>query len=394
MRILIASHGYPPTISGVTLVAQKLARAMVARGHQVCVLTASDRLEPYRSCDQGVQLIRVRSRENPFWSEGPIPFIAQSDLEEILSSFRPDVVHTHETAILAFQLARLRRRLKTFPLIATCHYVPHFVAQYLGSEKLEDWILTLAWTFSIHLLNQCDHVVFATRAHRHFFLQEGLKTPTSIISNGIDTTRYHPKGQSEEDVIQRYALPMGPRILFVGRLAKDKKIHILIRAMRYIHQEIDAHLLLVGRGDERSRLEQLAKELALQERIHFLGFVPEEDMPAIYRASQLFAIASTCEVQSLPTLQAMATALPVVAVNAVALPEIVRDGYNGLIVPPNKPEEMAQAILRLLRNPSLAKEMGQRGYELAQDHAEPLTFTAYETLYQQLSTNRKVSPTY
>ena len=75
MRILMFSHGYPPIISGVSLVVQKVAREMVKRGHQVAVVTASDDGTPYQDQDQGVELMRVRSAPNPFWSEGRLPIV-------------------------------------------------------------------------------------------------------------------------------------------------------------------------------------------------------------------------------------------------------------------------------------------------------------------------------
>jgi glycosyltransferase involved in cell wall biosynthesis len=242
----------------------------------------------------------------------------------------------------------------------------------------------LAWLYSIWLYNQFDHVVFSTSAQRQFFLDKGLEVPTTIISNGVDTSRYRPYDGQTTDVEARYGLPPRPRILFVSRLAKDKEIDCLIRAMPKVLAERQAHLLLVGRGDDRPRLEELTEELGLQDFVHFLGFVPEQDMPALYWASDLFAIASTCEVQSLPTLQALATCLPVVAVDALALPELVYDGQNGFLVPPGDTEAIARAILDILGDSDLAARMGQVGLAISLPHAEEHTFDSYEGLYRQM----------
>lgn len=389
MRILMMSHGYPPVLSGVTLVVQKLARAMVRRGHAVTVITASERGgERYYDEDEGVQLIRARSVPNPFWAEGPIPFIGQKDLEEIVAKVQPEIMHVHEAAFLSLQLLRLSRDAG-LPLVATCHFVPRFVARYLTwNDEPQGVVETIVWAYSTWLFNQFDHVVFATLAHRERFLQEGLNAPTTIISNGVDTARYRPLDGQAKDVEERYGLPPGSRILFVGRLAQDKEIGILIQAMPHVCAEQETHLLLVGRGDDRARLEGLTEKLGLQHCVHLLGFVPEEDMPALYRAVDLFAIASTCEVQSLPTLQAVATGLPVVAVDAMALPELVHDGVNGFLVPPSEPEMMAKAILSILRDPGLAARMGQASLSIARPHAETHTFNLYENLYRQMLPDR------
>ncbi len=380
----MASHGYPPTVSGVTLVVQKLARTLVARGHRVTVVTASERGESYEAEDEGVQLVRVRSWDNPFWSEAPIPFAGQKVLDDIVDALRPELLHIHDAALLALQFLRLSRRIEV-PLVASCYYVPRFVTRYLGGEITEDVVEAATWAYSVWLLNHCDRVVFATRAHRDFFQDQGLKAPTAIISNGLDVHRYRPADGADEGIEARYALPAGPRILFVSRLARDKAIDVLIRAMPGIRSHVpNASLLLVGRGDYRASLEELTAELRLAGAVRFLGFIPEADMPAIYRACDCFAIASTYEVQSLPTLQALATGLPVVAADAVALPEIVKDGVNGYLVPPGDPRAVADAIVRVLSDPERAAAMAQEGLAIVQSHAEEHTFDLYEELYRSL----------
>jgi 1,2-diacylglycerol 3-alpha-glucosyltransferase len=409
MRILMTSHGYPPTLSGVTLVVQKLARAMVQRGHQVTVVTGvaqhpdmssrpkegtipersgvgrrewSDAKDPYEADDQGVRLIRIRGLVNPFWKEAPIPHLSAREMDAIVAQVRPDLLHAHEAAVLGFQTQRAAHSLG-LPAVTTCYYVPRFVARYLTwDDEPQGLVEALAWGYTTWIFNQFDHVVFATEAHRQIYLQHGLEAPTSIISNGLDITRYHPAGQGDAEVEARYHLPPHPRILFVSRLAKDKEIDILIRAMAHLTAE--AHLLLVGRGQDRDQLEELASELDLRARVHFVGFVPEADLPALYRACDLFVITATTEVQSLPTLQAAATGLPVVAADALALPELVADGINGFLVPPGDPLQVAAAMARILNDPDLAARMGQASLAIARPHAESHTFDQYEALYRQM----------
>jgi glycosyltransferase involved in cell wall biosynthesis len=269
--------------------------------------------------------------------------------------------------------------------------VPRFAARYLtGSDEPQHVVESTVWSYSTWLFKQFDHVVFATGAHRDSFLQEGLEVPTTIISNGVDTARYHPPCGPVKEVEVRYDLPHNSRILFVSRLAQDKEIDVLIEAMTYVSAQQEADLLLVGEGDDRMRLQELSEETGLQHCVHFLGFVPEEDLPALYRAADLFAIASLCEVRSLPTLQAVATGLPVVAADAVALPELVRNGVNGFLVPPGDPKAMAEAILRVLCEPGLASQMGLASLAIARPHSEAYTFDRYETLYRRmLSDNQK-----
>ena len=387
MRILMLSHGYPPVVSGVTLVVRKVAREMVRRGHEVTVVTASDRGTPYKTQDQGVELLRVRSAPNPFWSEGRLPLLGYERLQEIVAEVRPDVINTHDSGLLGMQLYRLEHEKGHVPELLTCHYLPRYVRHYVSvGDAVEEVIEGIAWEYTIRMINAFDHVIFPTRTQQQAFIEEGLKTSSTVISNGLDISRYNPVGPGDEgDVEARYELPPGPRILVVGRLAKDKKIDVLIRAMKDVPSTHEAHLLLVGRGDDRERLEHLVDRLDLRDFVHFLGFVPEEDLPALYRHSDVFAIASDVEVQSIPTLQAAATGLPIVASEAAALPELVQTNTNGHLVPPDDPAALAAALRHILDDPELARRLGQASLKIGRPHAEKETFDAYERLYRAYS---------
>jgi 1,2-diacylglycerol 3-alpha-glucosyltransferase len=386
MKILMLSHGYPPSISGVTVVVQKVAREMVRRGHAVTVVTASDRGVRYRGEDQGVELMRVRSAPNPFWSEARLPMLGYEELKQIVAEVQPDVINTHDSGLLSMQLYRLEHEKSHVPELLTCHYLPRYVTYYVHMGDIVDKVVEdITWEYTLRMINGFDHVIFPSRTQQQTFVEQGLAKPSSVISNGLNVCRYSPNGHDDGNVAVRYGLPPRPRILFVGRLAKDKKIDVLIRAMRQLRPAHQAYLLIVGRGDDRQRLEDLTESLNIRDSVRFLGFVPEEDLPALYRQSDLFAIASDVEVQSIPTLQAAATGLPIVAAQAGALPELVKDDTNGYLVPPHDPTAFATAIGRILEDTDRAVGFGQASLEIGRQHAEQETFHAYEKLYEAYS---------
>jgi 1,2-diacylglycerol 3-alpha-glucosyltransferase len=356
---------------------------MVRRGHEVTVVTASDRGSEYQDQDEGVRLIRVHSAPNPFWSEGRLPLLSHDGLREIVAEVQPDVINTHDSGLLGVQLYRLERHKRDVPELLTCHYLPRYVTHYISiGDIVEEVVEEIAWEVTIRMINGFDHVVFPTRTQQRAFTEAGLKAPSSVISNGLDISRYNPVGSDGKGIVERYELPPGPRILAVGRLAKDKKLDVLVRAMRDVASTHEAYLLLVGRGDDRKRLQDLVEGLELGDFVRFLGFVPEEDLPDLYRHSDIFAIASDVEVQSIPTLQAAATGLPIVAAEAAALPELVENNTNGHLVPPNDPVALATAIRSILDNPELARKLGQASLEIGRRHAEKGSFDAYERLYR------------
>ncbi len=384
MRILMFSHGYLPTLSGVSVVVQKIARAMVRYGHDVTVITASEKHLPYQSQDAGIHLNRVWAVPNPFWWEGPMPVMSPAAMRRFIGDFRPDVIHTHENAFLNIILGQLHLKNGP-PIISSCYALPRLVTYYIHFAGMESLIEAISWKYYVGVLNRYKHVLFCTHTHERDFLAHGLRPPTTVISNGVDVQRYRPEKQPGEDVERVYHLPEGKRILSVGRLMKDKKLNLLIRAMRNVCDRCEAHLIVVGRGSEHPRLKALVHKLRLDKYIHLLGYVPEEDMPALYRASHLFAIPSLVEVQSLPALQAAVTGLPIVAANSAALPELVKHGENGLLVNPLNAHELGEAILYIMNNPEIATRMGRVSLEIGRAHDEQFTFKAYDEFYRGMA---------
>jgi glycosyltransferase involved in cell wall biosynthesis len=386
MRILMFSHGYPPTLSGVTLVVQKIARAMVECGHAVMIVTASEKHLPYHTEDQGVQLERILGIPNPFWWEGPMPIISPGAIRNLAERFQPDIIHTHDNGYQSLVLPMVKWD-SSQRLITSCYTLPSFFTQFLKRSVLESRVDALMWQYYLRNLGHYEHVVFCTHTHERDFLAHGLQQPTTVISNGVNIQRYHPGKQPGEDIESRYHLPPRPRILSVGRLMKDKRLDLLINAMRLVCNAQEAHLLVVGRGSERRHLKELIQKLNLEANIHLLGYIPEQDLPALYRACDLFAIPSMVEVQSLPALQAAVTGLPIVAADSAALPELVRHGENGMLVNPLNANELGEAILFILSQPEKAQQMGQLSLEIGCAHDEQLTFQAYDQFYRNLAMN-------
>jgi len=153
---------------------------------------------------------------------------------------------------------------------------------------------------------------------------------------------------------------------------------------------IPAHLLVVGDGIERFRLIQLCQNLGIRDRTHFPGFVqPGKDLADLYRLGTVFITASEIETQGLVLLEAAACGLPIVAVNATCIPEMVHDGENGCLVEPKEINGMAARLRQLLENPQQCVEMGRAGYRISQKLTRKVTLDAHEALYYQTVLMRK-----
>jgi rhamnosyl/mannosyltransferase len=188
-----------------------------------------------------------------------------------------------------------------------------------------------------------------------------------VVPYGIDLSRFAvPDAAAVAALRQRYGEPL---LLFVGRLRYYKGLHFLLAALPLLRRP--AHLLLVGIGPEEQRLRALVQALGLDDRVHFLGEVSDAELPAVYRAADVFVLPShlRAEAFGIVQLEAQAAGLPVVCTElGTGTSYVTQHGITGLVVPPADPPALARALDVLLANPTLARQMGAQGQ--ARAHAE------------------------
>ena len=164
------------------------------------------------------------------------------------------------------------------------------------------------------------------------------------------------------------------RILTVGRLIPRKGHLYLIRAMAHLSDLSDAHLVIVGSGNEREALEAEVQRLGLEERVTFTGRVSDEELEADYKSCQVFVLpaivdeSGDTEMLGMVSLEAMRYCKPVIASNVGGIPDIVVDGETGVLVPQKDPKALAAAIRRMLTDEDWAREVGHAGYRFARAH--------------------------
>jgi glycosyltransferase involved in cell wall biosynthesis len=194
---------------------------------------------------------------------------------------------------------------------------------------------------------------------------ETFKIPSEkieVIHEGVDTSKFDPNNKP----IFRDKFKSQYVILFVGALVKTKNVDKLIRVFNYVQKRIDASLVIVGEGPEKSNLMKIAKELNLKNKVFFEGFVKDEDLPYYYSSCDIFASCSIIEGFGLIFLEAMASGKPVVAFNIASIPEVV--GNGGIIIKNFDLKEMAEKIIELLSNKEVYEEYSRRAREIAINH--------------------------
>jgi phosphatidylinositol alpha-1,6-mannosyltransferase len=200
-----------------------------------------------------------------------------------------------------------------------------------------------------------------------------LAADVRVVPLGTTPTRFRP-GIDPAAVRRTHGLDGGPWLLTVARLDYHKGIDTVIRALPAIRAAVPSvRYAVAGIGSRRSTLEALARELGVEDAVRLLGFVGDEELPALYNAADVFVLASRrydllVEGFGIAIVEASASALPVIASRSGGIPEAVRDGETGVLVDPDNPAAVAAAAIRLLGDEALRRRMGAAGRSAVERH--------------------------
>lgn len=383
MRVLIATDTYPPDLSGSSFFADRLAKGLAERGHDVHVVCASETGPRQDVHDGGVRLHRLRSLPllvHPNVRFVPPPGVPRT-VRRIVASVRPDVIHTQDHFTIGRAVVKAGQRYGV-PVVATNHFMPDNLLPYLP-RKLHSPVADLAWRDFRRIYRHTDYVTAPTPTAAALLAEHGFVRHVEPVSCGVDTERFRPPSDSTTAIRKELGLPDLPTIAFVGRLDAEKRLDDLIRAFARLG-ELDAQLVLAGEGTRRPVLERLAEQVGASSRVHLLGFVPDEQLPLVYQAADVFAIPGIAELQSIATLEALACGLPVVAANAVALPHLVSPGDNGFLVEPGDVAGLAEKLGRILSCEDSRRRMGEVSRSIAVSHGHERTLSRFEEIYRSV----------
>ncbi|MEU4330554.1 glycosyltransferase [Nonomuraea dietziae] len=379
-RVLISTDTYPPDVNGAAVFTHRLATGLAERGNDVHVICQSEDGPAKATVEDGVIVHRLRSA--PLLVHPTMRVTVPARLDRLVNAIQPDVLHTQGHFVVG-RAAMAAARRNGVPIVATNHFMPDNLFQFAHiPAKLREKAGRLAWRDFIRVYARADHVTTPTPLAAGLLSEQGFEREVEAVSCGIDLTRFHPRSEPKAWARKAFGLPDRETVLFVGRLDEEKRLDELVRALPYIVNETDAQVALVGKGNQREPLERLARRIGVGDRVFFLGFVPDEAMPQAFAAADAFAMPGVAELQSIATLEAMASGLPVVAANAMALPHLVEE--NGFLYEPGDVIELARHLTALLTDTGLRDRAGKASRELALTHDHQASLARFEEIYAEV----------
>jgi len=385
MKILISSDLHYPTINGVATFGRNLALGLAVRGHEVMVIAPSQTSKRYKEVD--VNHVVVRTASVPFvpyqnFRVSPTP---GKEVKKAIMEFDPDVIHIQMLMWIGQATMKYGNKFG-IPIVSTNHAMP---------ENLMDNVVLLApfarpinymlRQYGARFHSKSDYLTLPTAsAIKMFKATDKMTVPMEAVSNGIDLVRFQP-GQPDKEIYEKFELPMGtPIITYVGRLDAEKHLPVLVKAFAEVLKTTPAHLMIIGAGQDAVSLKELGYELGVFEHMTFTGRVTEEDKQLLHQVGTVFAMPSPMELQSIATLEAMASGQPVVAVDAGALGELCHNDENGFLVEKDNVAQMAEGIVKLISDPELHARMSKESMAIAKTHDLNTTLDRFEAIYTSL----------
>jgi len=400
LRVVCPTFWYPQSASDTQATyVHDINRHLVYRGHSVTVVTPGNPSAPTTAVFDGVEVVRfpmrfpvdltyghvAQTRVGPVGKLGRLVTIAHYlELQyratlALARARRANVIHAHWAIPTGPAAVRVAQRLG-IPSVITMHGGDVYVNPEQGYDFPTRWYVrpALRWT-----LQRAGALTAITEDCRQHALRAGAPPDAiRLVFNGTDLRRFSP-AENGQAIDPRF----GPRMIFACRqLFPRKGIRFLIQAAAELKPRFpDLKVVLAGDGFERADLVRLAEELGIAQDVHFLGWVPNADLPPYYRAAAVSVIPSLEEGFGIPAAEAMGCEIPVVASDAGGLPEVVEDGVTGIIVPRGDTHALAEAIASLLDDPERRRRMGKAGRERALRMFDwDSTAARFEELYAEL----------
>ncbi|MFI5187086.1 MAG: glycosyltransferase [Chitinophagales bacterium] len=384
MRILFVSDTYYPHINGVYYFVCRIGPLLQEKGHEIAVMAPSDSVRSSKKKIDNLDVYGLPSVSAIYYPSIriPIPLFLKSRVSQIIQNFKPDIIHIQDHFSISKEVVRVNRHLK-IPIIGTNHFMPENFTVHVHGENFRRRFENFLWKDFSRVFNQVDLVTTPTETGA-LLIRPKLKVDVIAISSGISLESFNPAG-STHLIKEKYSIPDKPILLYVGRLDPEKHIEEILQAVAKAIKKIDFCFVVVGKGIRKTALEKLTHQLGIADNVIFTGFVPDEDLPYFYKLSRCFIIASIAELLSLATLQAMASGLPVIAVNAGALVELVNDNMNGYLFREGDITAIVQYIENIMTDDELYRRMGEKSLEYIQQHDLYKTLGSFEKLYQVLA---------
>lgn len=336
MNILMMTNTYKPLVGGLEKSVEAFATEFRKEGHRVIIVVPE-----YPDMKSEKDVIRIPAVQNFNGSDFSVQLPIPSGLTEALGDFKPDIIHSHHPFLVGDTALRMASSYNV-PLVFTHHTLYEENVHYVpgNEEALKRFVVELSTGYA----NLADRAIAPSESVMRLMQERGVQTPIEVVPTGIYIENF--KRGDRKAFRKKHNIPHNAFVVgHLGRLAPEKNLEFLSKAvLEFLKKEPKAHFMVVGKGPSEEKIKELFEQAGLSAQLHLVGVVKGQDLVDAYHAMSVFAFASQSETQGLVLTEAMASSVPVVAVDAPGVREVVQDTINGRLLAKENVEDFCAAL--------------------------------------------------
>ncbi len=325
MNIVLLTNTFTPHVGGVARSVESFATAYRENGHRVLVVAPEFDDTPEYETD----VFRIPAIQHFNGSDFSVVLPVPTGLSDRIEEFNPDIIHSQHPFLLGMTAVRIARTYD-LPLVFTHHTLYEQYTHYVpgDSPALKRFIVELATRYA----NLADQVFAPSESIRDLLIERGLTSPVAVVPTGVDIERF-ANGNGAAFRMQRNIPENAFVVGHMGRLAPEKNLEFLAHAVvDFLRSHAEAVFLLVGTGPSQEDVVQIFETAGMASRLILCGTLEKQELADALDAMNVFSFASQSETQGMVLTEAMAAGLPVVAVDAPGVREVVKDEHNGRVL--------------------------------------------------------------
>lgn len=337
MNILMMTNTFTPHVGGVARSIESFTAAYRRLGHQVMVVAPTYEHMPGDEKD----VVRIPAIQRFNGSDFSVILPFPGFLNDAIDNFRPDIVHVHHPFLIGGTALRIVKQHQ-IPLVFTHHTMYEQYTHYVpgNSSALKKFVTKLSTSYA----NLCDLVFAPSSSVAEILRARGVVTPIEVVPTGVDLTQFargNGAGFRSALDIPGEAFVVG----HLGRLAPEKNLEFLAMAVA-AHLKSDPHgrFLVIGSGPSETIIRAIFSDRNISDRLHLVSRLEHPLLASAYKAMDVFAFASKSETQGMVLTEAMAAGVPVIALDAPGVREVVQDTVNGRLLPTETLNDFSVAL--------------------------------------------------
>ena len=377
MNIAIFTDTYKPQVNGVVSSIESFCAELKSQGHNIFIFAP--------------KMKTVQDMENVFYFRS-IPYFFQPEHRIALpgsrqlfkfSSLNIDIIHS-QTPFSLGELGLALSKLFKIPVVHTYHTLFSEYVHYVPFAP-KRWTKKFAEMASRRYCNACKLVIVPSIGIKNILESYGVRTKTAIIPSGVDIFNKQEHCSSSYNIREKHHFDTSEKILlYAGRIGKEKNLYFLLDVFSKIkqhHQKVK--FIIVGDGPEKKRLKREAKKQKISHNIIFTGYLEKKEVFSYYQEADIFVFASKTETQGLVIAEAMSVGLPVIALEAIGVSDILADNQGGFMIKKDI-NEFSEKIELLLNNKSLLKNKSSEAKDKAKQWTTPLMTSKLIQCYKEI----------